>query len=477
MRFSTKAILAIMTSFVMSSGVMAQDDWPEDVIPNVPQVFKITNLLRTLDLSKPVIREITSSALLNIAEESVTDYYFPVDVIFDDQLSIITAENRKTKEALVVSKDSEYTDGEYQYYKIVLSEPVPPNEKVQVTVTATFTNLLRPFPTHIGQFDKQQFLYFGNPFALTAYPTTKQKTTVVTPSSVLEVTEYPAEVDLVIKNNQVVLGPYNDVRPLEHGIFEIQYQLMGPLPHVRHLRRDIEVSQWGSNLAVEEHYNFVNKGAELKGQYSRINAQLNPMGARESNSISGLMTQLPKLATDIYYRDEIGNISTSVLISQPDSIILNLKPRFPIFGGWNTTWYIGYNAPLDGYLRTTKSGKYILKVPVFVPFKLATYDDIEVRVVLPEGAKNANVQIPYEVDSIEHSTTKTYMDSAGRYTITINARNLIEEHSKDMFIEYEYDQVSYITKPAAAASLLLAIFATSMIFSRLDFRIGRTNSK
>lgn len=83
-----------------------------------------------------------------------------------------------------------------------------------------------------------------------------------TPNSVLEVHEHPEEVDLVIKNNQVILGPYNDVNSLEHGIFEVQYELTGAIPHIRRLRREIEVSQWGNNLAVEEHYNFVNRGAE-----------------------------------------------------------------------------------------------------------------------------------------------------------------------------------------------------------------------
>ncbi|KAF9353450.1 dolichyl-diphosphooligosaccharide--protein glycosyltransferase subunit 1 [Mortierella sp. AD094] len=456
---------------------MAQDSWPEDTIPPVPQVFKITNLLRTLDLSKPLIREITSAAVLNIAEKDATEYYFPVDQAFLPHLALITAENRKTKENLEVTKDPEYSDGEFQYFKIKLSEPLAPGEKAQITVTASLTNFIRPFPSHIGQFERQSFLFFGNPFALTAYPASKQKTTVVAPSGALEVHEHPAEVDLVIKNNQVILGPYNDVRPLEHGIFEMQYQLAGPLPHVRHLRRDVEISQWGNNLAVEEHYNFVNKGAQLKGHYSRVDSQLNPMAAREGNGIMALMTQIPKLARDIYYRDEIGNISTSVLMDQPNHIILTLKPRFPIFGGWNTTWYTGYNVPLDGYLRVASTGKYILRVPVFEPMKFTTYDDIEIRVVLPEGAKNVNVNMPFEVDSIEHSNTKTYMDSAGRYTITINTRNLIEEHAQDMLIEYEFESLSYFTKPVAAAVMLMIIFASSMVYSRLDFRIGSSTLK
>lgn len=112
------------------------------------------------------------------------------------------------------------------------------------------------------------------------------------------------------------------------------------------------------------------------------------MGIREGNGALGFQTKIPKLARDIYYRDEIGNISTSAIAHQPDHIQLMLKPRFPLFGGWNTTWYIGYNTPLDGYLRKIAgTDKYILKVPAISPMPDTTYEDVEIRVVLPEGAK------------------------------------------------------------------------------------------
>jgi oligosaccharyltransferase complex subunit alpha (ribophorin I) len=112
------------------------------------------------------------------------------------------------------------------------------------------------------------------------------------------------------------------------------------------------------------------------------------MGIRDGNGALGFQTKLPKLARDIYYRDEIGNISTSAIAHQPDYIQLMLKPRFPLFGGWNTTWYIGYNTPLDGYLRKIAgTDKHILKVPAISPMPDTTYEDVEIRVVLPEGAK------------------------------------------------------------------------------------------
>ncbi|KAF9087232.1 proteasome regulatory particle base subunit [Mortierella sp. AD031] len=482
---ATHALVAIIAAISLTSTAVSASEaaateefWSEEDVPMVPQTFKITNLLRTLDLSKPVIREITSAAVQNTADNDVTDYYFPVDQVYSSNLAFISAENRKTKEVLQVTKDQDFQDAQFQYYKIKLATPLPPGEKVQITVRASLSNLIRAFPTHVGQAEKQKFVFFGNPFALTAYPTTKQKTTVITPNNVLEVHEHPEEVDVVVKNNQVILGPYNDVNALEHGIFEVQYELAGAVPHIRRFRREIEVSQWGNNLAVEEHYNFVNNGAELKGQFSRIDYQRNPMGVREGNGLLGFQTKIPKLARDIYYRDEIGNISTSAVAHHPDHTQLMLKPRFPLFGGWNTTWYIGYNTPLDGYLRKVAgTDKHILKVPIISPMQDTTYEDVEIRVVLPEGAKNVKAVLPYEVDEIKYSTTKTYMDSAGRSTVTILASNMIEDHAQEMLIEYEFAHTSYLTKPLAAATMLMAIYLTSIVFSRLDFKIGGSTFK
>lgn len=87
------------------------ESWSENDVPIVPQNIKITNLLRTLDLSRPLVREITSAAIQNIAEEDVKDYYFPVDHAYMSNLAYITAENRKTKEALELVKDEQYLDG------------------------------------------------------------------------------------------------------------------------------------------------------------------------------------------------------------------------------------------------------------------------------------------------------------------------------------------------------------------------------
>lgn len=63
-------------------------------------------------------------------------------------------------------------------------------------------------------------------------------------------------------------------------------------------------------------------------------------------------TILPASAQDVYYRDEIGNISTSHLQVLEDSVEVEVRPRFPLFGGWKTHYIIGYNLPSYEYLYT-----------------------------------------------------------------------------------------------------------------------------
>lgn len=72
-----------------------------------------------------------------------------------------------------------------------------------------------------------------------------------------------------------------------------------------------------------------------------------------------LQTVLPAAASDVYYRDEIGNISTSHMRVLSDSVELDLRPRFPLFGGWKTHYVLGYNVPSYEYLFYAGNGEHL----------------------------------------------------------------------------------------------------------------------
>lgn len=127
-------------------------------------------------------------------------------------------------------------------------------------------------------------------------------------------------------------------------------------------------------------------------------------------AIPSLSLSLPSSAANPYYYDVVGNVSTShfrpasmesrnpskvVLPSQQKRLsaqkpaILELKPRYPIFGGWNYSFTIGYDLPLGEYVRTRKEGrgKYLAAVPFLTPIKDVAVEQARVEIRLPEGAR------------------------------------------------------------------------------------------
>ena len=75
----------------------------------------------------------------------------------------------------------------------------------------------------------------------------------------------------------------------------------------------------------------------------------------------------------MYYRDAIGNISTSNLKEKVDAVEVDIRPRFPLFGGWKTKYTLGYNVPSYEWLFISGSN-YVLKIP----FLDHVYDDMVV---------------------------------------------------------------------------------------------------
>jgi oligosaccharyltransferase complex subunit alpha (ribophorin I) len=65
---------------------------PEKFAP--PPVFKNTNLLRNIDLTKPYQREVIAVVVENISKEPQTDYYIPFDKEVAERISYIEARDK-----------------------------------------------------------------------------------------------------------------------------------------------------------------------------------------------------------------------------------------------------------------------------------------------------------------------------------------------------------------------------------------------
>lgn len=158
----------------------------------------------------------------------------------------------------------------------------------------------------------------------------------------------------------------------------------------------MEVSHWG-NIAIEELYELKHAGAKLKGGFSRFDYQMKR--AAQSPSFRSLIATLPGRANNIYYRDQIGNISTSDMKTDADGDIeLEVQSRFPMFGGWQTQFHLGYSIPTENAISVDEDGRYNLKFDYFTVFNEVWVEDMEIKVILPEGCSDIKVIVPYEVE-------------------------------------------------------------------------------
>jgi len=242
-----------------------------------------------------------------------------------------------------------------------------------------------------------------------------------------------------------------------------------PFAKFSSMNKELEVSHWGS-ITVEEIYELHHAGAKLKGGFSRIDYQMSRGG--QSPSFKSLVTVLPAQATNIYYRDQIGNISTSdIHVEKDGDLELEIETRFPMFGGWKTQFYIGYSIPTGIALYQDSSDRYNLKLDFYTAFENVYVEEMELKVVLPEGCSDIVVDVPYKVEQSE-AKRFTYLDSelnGGRPVIILKAKNLVEEHDKQVHISYKFSQPRMLVEPLMlVVSYLLFFIACSIL--------GRTSS-
>ena len=96
---------------------------------------------------------------------------------------------------------------------------------------------------------------------------------------------------------------------------------------------------------------------------------------------------LPPDAYDVTYRDEVGLISSSSFENYQGMTTFHCRPRYPIFGGWNSSFEIHYKVPIGSRLHKTPSGAHFIKMKMGQLALDALTSAFKINVVLPETSK------------------------------------------------------------------------------------------
>uniref|UniRef100_A0AC11ESK3 Ribophorin I n=1 Tax=Ovis aries TaxID=9940 RepID=A0AC11ESK3_SHEEP len=341
-----------------------------------------------------------------------------------------------------------------RFFTVKLPVALDPGAKISVIVEAVYTHVLQPYPTQITQSEKQFVVFEGNHYFYSPYPTKTQTMRVKLASRNVE--SYTKLGNPTRSEDLLDYGPFRDVPAYSQDTFKVHSENNSPFLTITSMTRVIEVSHWG-NIAVEENVDLKHSGAVLKGPFSRYDYQRQPDSG--VSSVRSFKTILPAAAQDVYYRDEIGNVSTSHLLVLDDSVEMEIRPRFPLFGGWKTHYIVGYNLPSYEYLYNL-GDQYALKMRlVDHVFDEQVIDSLTVKIILPEGAKNIQVDSPYEISRAPDELHYTYLDTFGRPVIVAHKENLVEQHIQD------------IVDPAAEARMKVACI-TEQVLTLVNKRLG-----
>ncbi|EFN79103.1 dolichyl-diphosphooligosaccharide--protein glycosyltransferase subunit 1 [Harpegnathos saltator] len=429
----------------------------------------VRNVERHIDLQSQLTK-ITNRVVLdnNSKDRATQSFLFCLDGVQRKSLSYITARVEPGKLQLKVTETKVEAHRDKAFFSIDLANHLAPRRTLTIEVEMILTHELVPHPKQIAQQEKQLVKYTGNVYAYLPYAVAKQTTFVGLPSRNIE--SYTKIKPVSQTGSGIVYGPFEKQPPYVHEELTVHFENNNKFLTVTRLERTIEISHWG-NIAVEEHIDLLHTGALLKGSFSRYEY------ARESKSgqasIQSFDTILPAAASDIYYRDEIGNISTSHTRIKKDSVELNLRPRFPLFGGWKTRYTIGYNVPSYEYLFHS-GDEYTLEMRLLDHiFDDMVVDEMVLKIILPEGARNMQLELPYPATRLPDSLHYTYLDVTGRPVVSVTKKNLVENHIQSFRFKYTFPRLLMLQEPLLVALALYLLFLLVITYVRWDFSIDK----
>ncbi|KAF7820140.1 dolichyl-diphosphooligosaccharide--protein glycosyltransferase subunit 1B [Senna tora] len=439
------------------------------------QELQIVNAERRIDLTSHIIKVYLTLKVENVGTSPASEVNLAFSPAEVEHLAIVKAAvtTGKKKKKTYVPLDVKSTElpvapNGTKYFTIILINPLSKGETTTLEVLYILTRSLEPFPVEISQSESQLVYFRDSAILLSPYHVKQQTTFIKTPSTRVEsftVVEPTKRVGTEIK-----YGPYDNQPPHSYAPILVHFENNNPFAVVEELEREIEISHWG-NLQVTERYSLAHAGARHKGVFSRVEYQTRP-GSTGVSSLKYLLARLPPRVHSVYYRDEIGNISSSRLRTDFLKSELVIEPRYPLFGGWRSTFVIGYGVPVEDFLFESPDGSRYLNFTFGCPLADTVVDRLLVKVVLPEGSKDPKAVVPFTVEQ-GLETKYSYLDVVGRTVVVLEKRNAVPEHNIPFQVHYSFNPIFMLAEPLMLVSAFFLFFVTAITYLHLDLSIRK----
>lgn len=404
---------------------------------------------REVELEGRYVHVVSTVEIANQGEVESSKYFYALSQENWDKMAHLRIFNASEPFNHLKCTPVQHDGNGYVIVKVQLLRSVKPGGLLSLVFHETLAEKTNPFPKAIGIYvrtiqDKQFLWYEDNIHFFSPYPTSREVIKVNFPNSDIESYTRPLDELYDLEESKLTYGPYEGLKPFTNSTVKLHYEHSVSLPYFSYVERQIEISHWG-NIAVNEFYAIENRGAALKGEFNRVDFSSR---ARPSalNALEDLEAILPQSAYGLYYRDDIGNVSSSNARKHSSYVHLEIQPRFPMMGGWKNKFYIGYSLPLKYFVKSNDE-VFMLNSTFGAPFQGVISEELVVKVILPEGATLKDVVLPFDVE--EQSTEKiySYLDTAGRTVLVLKKKNAVDFHRKPFQVIYTYSSSELLKKP------------------------------
>ncbi|KAJ1397719.1 Ribophorin I [Sesbania bispinosa] len=452
--------ILFLSSPVLSDLILAKVDRRIDL---TSQIVRTTTSLKVENTGSDLVSEI----LLSFPDNQANHLAYLKATLNEGKGKVKTSSGDGLPVEVVHPKDAPPA---LAFYSVSLPKGLGKGDSVTLDVLAVFTYILEPFPEKITQADIQLLLFQESAHYLSLYAVKVQSLTVKLPDARIE--SYTKLENAKLQGSELKYGPYENLPPFSYLPIIIHFENNQPFAVAKELVREIEISHWG-NVQITEHYNLIHAGAQSKGEFSRLDYQARPY-VRGASAFRRLVAKLPPRAHSVYYRDEIGNISTSSLWGDLKKTELEIEPRYPMFGGWKTAFTIGYGLPLRDFLFGS-DGKRFLNISFGAPINELVIDTLFVKVVLPEGSKDISVSVPFPVKQSQE-TKFSHLDVVGRPVVVLEKNNVVPEHNEHFQVYYKFNSLSMLREPLMLISGFFFLFVACIVYMHADLSISKSSA-
>lgn len=254
------------------------------------------------------------------------------------------------------------------------------------------------------------------------------------------------------------------------SVYRFRFQLNKPFDIFSKVERFVEVSLWGNILETNNLY-LTNESAELDGEYSTID--FNPANFNTGkNALRWLQTRLDGAVHGLSIRDEVGNVTNPVAKRVGDQIDLILIPRFSLFGGWKSNFFIEFNQPSRPFLTRDSSASDLLRLEYSFgcPFENVMAKEYELNICLPQGSELVSSDLRYGFVANSTFFKPDFFENPGKHCHKFVFKNIIPSLFSDKInITFRVPSGATWGKLIYLIALLSAGTFGIILISKIDF--------